>query len=86
MHEAHTTRSAAVTLNLERPVIALEPGQVFSLVDATGTHIQARTGVLWITYEDSHADVILNSGEAVVVSRGGRTVVQALQAACLALQ
>ena len=75
-----------MTLNLERPVIALDLGQVFSLDDATGTRIQAKTGVVWITYEDSPADVILRPGEAVVVSRGGRTVVQALQPACLALQ
>lgn len=73
-------------LRLDAPVLALDTGQVFSLDDAAGIRIHARRGTLWITYEDSGTDVILRPGEAIVVDRGGRTVVQALQPACLALQ
>ena len=73
-------------LSLQAPVVALEPGEVFSLDDASGTRIHARSGVVWVTYENSAADLILERGQSLVVARGGRAVVQALQPACVALQ
>ena len=75
-----------MTLNLEHPTLALDAGQVVSLDDIAGTLLSARNGTLWVTCEDSNRDVILSPGESVVVSRGGRTVVQALEPAFLTLQ
>ena len=74
-----------MNLNLDRRTLALDTGQVLSLDDAAGTRISARLGTVWITYEDSLKDLILEAGEYVVVPKGGRTVVQALQPAFLSL-
>jgi len=75
-----------MNLTLDRPTLALDEGQVMSLDDIAGTRISARTGTVWITCEDSRRDVILHAGESVVVTRSGRTVVQALQPAFVSLQ
>lgn len=73
-------------LTLDRPTLALHQGQVMSLDDIAGIRISACAGTLWITCEDSRRDVILRTGESVVVTRGGRTVLQALQPACVSLR
>jgi len=73
-------------LNLDRPTLALDEGQVLSLDNVAGTRISARTGTVWITYEDSRKDVILYAGESLVVKCEGRTVLQALQPAFVTLQ
>ncbi len=75
-----------MNLNLDQPTLALEAGEVVSLDDVVGTRISARLGTLWVTCEDSRRDVILAPGESVVVTRPGRTVVQALQSAFVSLQ
>ena len=75
-----------MNLNLDHPTLALDTGEVVSLDDVAGTRISARLGTLWVTCEDSRKDVILAPGESVVVTRGGRTVVQALQPAFMTLQ
>ena len=73
-------------LHLNAPVLALEPGQVVTLDDAAGTRISARSGTVWVTEEGDSDDYIVAAGETLVVARGGRTLVQALQPACIALQ
>lgn len=75
-----------MTLNLEHPTIALDQGQVLSLDDAAGSLISARKGSVWVTFEDGGRDVIVADGESVVISRGGRTVVQALESAFVSIQ
>jgi hypothetical protein len=75
-----------MTLNLNAPVLALEPGQVVTLDDAAGTRISARSGTVWVTEEGNTEDHIVTPGQSLVVARGGRTLVQALQPACIALQ
>jgi hypothetical protein len=73
-------------LRIDSPLIALEPGQVVTLDDAAGTRVSARYGTVWVTEEGSEKDHIVRPGEALVLARGGRTVVQALQPAWVALQ
>ena len=73
-------------LNVPHPVLALEPGQVLTLDDAAGVRVTARSGIVWITEEGSEKDHIVASGEDFVLRRGGRTLVQALQPAWVALQ
>ena len=73
-------------LSIDHPVIALEPGQVVTLDDAAGTRVSARYGAVWVTEEGSISDHIVNPGEAYVLARDGRTVVQALEPAWVALQ
>ena len=73
-------------LRIEHPLIALEPGQVVTLDDAAGTRVSARYGTLWVTEEGNPTDHIVNPGEAYVLARDGRSIVQALQPAWVALQ
>jgi hypothetical protein len=73
-------------LIIEHPVLALEPGQVVTLDDAKGVRIRATDGAVWVTYEDSANDLIVEPGRTLVIARNGRTVVQAMQSAHLAVQ
>lgn len=75
-----------MTLNLERPVIALEAGQLLSLDDAAGTRIISRLGTVWVTEEGDPEDHIVGPGETLLIGRGGRTLLQAMQPAWVALQ
>ena len=68
------------------PVLDLHAGQVVTLVDAAGTRIAARRGRIWITEEGDREDHVLVEGEARIVGRGGRTVVQALEPARIAIR
>ena len=74
-----------MTLNLERPTLALEAGQVLTLDDVAGTRISMRSGVVWVTYEDTGSDLILGPGDTVIVHKDGRTVLQALEPAFVSL-
>jgi hypothetical protein len=73
-------------LRIDQPLLALEPGQVVTLDDAAGTRVSARYGAIWVTEEGSEKDHIVRPGEDFVLRRRGRTVVQALQPAWVALQ
>ena len=75
-----------MTLNLERPVIALEAGQLLTLDDAAGTRIVSRLGTVWVTEEGDPDDHVLGPGETLIIARGGRTLLQAMQPAWVALQ
>lgn len=72
-------------LVLDTPRFALEPGQVVSLDDACGALIEPTGGRLWITEEGERKDFVVRPGETFVVSRGGRTVVQAVEPAWVTL-
>ena len=61
------------------PVLELAEGQVVTLVDAEGTRILPQRGQVWITQEGDREDHIVAAGEALVVLRPGRTIVQALE-------
>ena len=73
-------------LIIDHPVLALEPGQVVTLDDAAGVRIRAKEGTVWVTYEDSLRDLIVGPGETLVITRNGRTVVQALQPTHVSVQ
>ncbi|HXZ47700.1 MAG TPA: DUF2917 domain-containing protein [Usitatibacter sp.] len=73
-------------LLVKAPVLEMSEGQVVTLVDAAGTRIAARRGTVWITEEGGRDDHILAAGEALVVGRAGRTVVQALAPSRIAIR
>jgi len=75
-----------MTLNLERPTILLEAGELLTLDDAAGTRIVPRLGTVWVTEEGDPEDHIVGPGESLVVGHGGRTLLQAMQPAWVALQ
>lgn len=72
-------------LHSEAPVLALAAGEVLTLEDARGVRIRARRGSIWITEEANLRDHILGPGETLVVSRAGRTVIQAMKPSWVAL-
>ena len=72
-------------LHLNTPLLALEAGQVVSLDDAQGTRIIARSGTVWVTEEGENLDHIVGPGDALIVARSGRTVVQALESSWISL-
>ena len=75
-----------MNLNLERPTLSLDAGQVVALDDAEGSRISARLGTVWVTFEGSIEDVILGPGESIIVARNGRTLVQALRQSFVTIQ
>jgi len=75
-----------MNLNLERPTLSLDAGQVVALDDAEGSRISARLGTVWVTFEGSIKDVILGPGESIIVTRNGRTLVQALRQSFVTIQ
>ncbi len=75
-----------MNLQVEAPVLALEAGQIFSLDDACGTSIHSRLGTVWITEEGELRDFVVGPGEAFLVTRQGRTLVQAMALAHVALR
>ena len=75
-----------MNLRLEAPVLSLEAGQLFTLDDACGTSIRPYEGTVWITEEGDAGDFIVGPGEAFLVRRSGRTLVQAMAASRVALR
>ena len=73
-------------LNTRKPLLALELGQVVTLDGAAGHRICARTGTVWVTEEGNRKDFIVGPGEVLVLKGDGRTVLQALQPAWVAIQ
>src|SRR5690348_16299569 len=55
-------------------------GETLSLDDATGVRIASLGGVVWVTQERGDADHFVEPGAYVLVTRAGRTVVEALGA------
>jgi len=75
-----------MVLSMKAPLLDLGEGEVLTLVDAQGARIAARCGTVWVTQEGDRNDHILGPGEALVVARAGRTVVQALRASRVAIR
>jgi len=74
-----------MVLMLKAPVLELGRGEAMTLVDAVGTRIAAQSGTLWVTQEGDRKDHILGEGQAIVVARPGRTVVQAMRHSLVAI-
>lgn len=68
------------------PVLELAEGEVVTLVDAEGVRVLPRQGQVWITQEGDREDHIVAAGEALVVLRPGRTIVQALEPSRIAIR
>jgi len=86
VHDAGaSSKEATMQVNLRSPELTLQAGQVLTLDDARGVRILSRTGTVWITQEGSSKDQIVGPGDAIVVARNGRTVVQALKTAWISI-
>jgi hypothetical protein len=80
-----SSKEGNMQLQMKSPVVALAAGEVLTLDDAEGTRIVSRSGTVWITEEGSRKDHIVGPGDAIVIARPGRTVVQALHPAWISI-
>jgi len=71
---------------MKKFVVELEQGDVLPLDNANGVQVVSLEGSLWLTEEHGKGDVILKQGESYAVAAQGRTLVQALSAARVAVQ
>ncbi len=65
--------------------LSLSAGRHAVLADARGTRIACADGVLWITQYGDLRDIVLNAGDAFVVDRDGKVVVNALSDSAFAV-
>ena len=75
----------ASVLRTHNPDLALRAGEVLTLDDARGKRIVSRLGVVWVTEEGDVKDHIIGPGDSLVLRRGGRALVQALEAASISI-
>jgi quercetin dioxygenase-like cupin family protein len=73
-------------MNSKKIVVELERGALLPLHDGAGATLACLEGDLWITQERDGQDVLLRAGESLRLARNGRTVVQALRAARVAVE
>jgi hypothetical protein len=71
--------------SIRRP-LALDTGDLLRIVDGAGTRIVARSGILWITDERSHEDVVLQPGQTHRIATPGVTIVEAHRPARLVVE
>lgn len=73
-------------LELGQSKLRLGRDQLIALRDATGVRVTCTAGVLWITEEQSAADIVLESGQSHIIGQPGLTLVMALRAASLCVR
>jgi len=66
-------------------VVGLPKSQLLALNGRPGLRIESRGGSVWITQDGDLRDVVLDPGQAHVLDRAGPVIVQALDAAVVAV-
>ncbi len=73
-------------IDLSDSSLRLPAGAALRLSDACGVRVLGLEGRVWLTEEGSPDDVFLCSGDAHLIGRNGRVLIQADQDAALALE
>jgi hypothetical protein len=68
-----------------RTTVRLPRDGLLGIDDGRGLRLRVAAGTVWLTQHDDGRDLVLRAGECFVIDRPGRTVVQALDPAELAL-
>jgi hypothetical protein len=68
-----------------RTTVRLARDGLLGIDDGRGLRLRVASGAVWLTQQGEGRDVVLREGESFVIDRPGRTVVQALDPAELAL-
>jgi Protein of unknown function (DUF2917) len=68
-----------------RTTVRLARDGLLGIDDGRGLRLRVDAGSVWLTQQGDGRDVVLHEGESFVIDRPGRTVVQALGPAELAL-
>jgi hypothetical protein len=66
--------------------IQLSRGEAMPVRDGAGGTVHAHEGRVWITEEDTLADVVLGAGESFRLARRGLAVVEALSDASISIR
>ena len=70
-------------LLLGQSKLGLERDQLVAVRDGKGVRVACLSGTLWITQEQSTADVVLEAGQSIVIDHPGLTLVMALRPSTL---
>lgn len=73
-------------MNENRFVIELKRNALLPLQDSKGARLVCLEGTLWITHQDHQDDIVIHTGDAYEVPHDGTTLVQAMQAARIAVE
>lgn len=68
---------------LHGSTVTLERDRMIAVRDAAGSTVRCLRGSLWITERRGESDVILGAGESFTITRGGLTVITALDDATM---
>jgi Protein of unknown function (DUF2917) len=68
------------------PVRGLHKGQLLAVAGQRGARIESRRGAVWVTQDGNPDDVVLDAGQVHVLERNSPVLIQALDAACVAVQ
>jgi hypothetical protein len=74
-----------MNLEIASGALRLGRGQTLKLRDSVGSTICASEGTVWITEENSRADVVLEPGNCFRIAHPGLTIVQAFADAQVSL-
>lgn len=70
-------------MNFDVAQIEMPRAQMLKLLNAQGTEVSCRSGVLWITQDGDRDDVVLSAGESLRIGRNGLTLIYACKDAAL---
>jgi hypothetical protein len=79
MISAHSTREPGLLNGLRK-------GQLLAVRARRGARIESRRGAVWVTQDGDPTDVVLNPGETHVLTSDKPVLIQALDAAWVAVQ
>lgn len=70
-------------MNFDVAQIEMPRAQMLKLLDAQGTEVSCRSGILWITQDGQRDDVVLSAGQSLRIGRNGLTLIHACKEAAL---
>ncbi len=69
---------SALQLHLSQAVLQIPAHQLLRLTDAGGTRLRAVAGTLWVTLDNDLRDIVLQSGDSLLVDSAQPVLVTAL--------
>jgi hypothetical protein len=85
MRRTHRRKEWMMEIRLDQTAVKLAEHNTISIVDGKGARIAVTEGSVWITQDHDPRDVMLTAGESFVLDRNGKTIVEALRDAEVAL-
>lgn len=73
-------------MNENSVVIELKRNALLPLQDSKGVRLVCLEGTLWITHEDHQDDIVVHTGDSYEVAHDGSTLIQAMDAARIAVE